>query len=462
MDQKRVGGAPRNPWEAREQLPSPRRLDCIFSALAVPVSALALAMIRRPLVAPIALVLLIAYTVWMARRRAVGTIVAVLAFAFATCAVTVSLSYGVFLLAAVVCISAGSFLMTTQRLPVWSAPALMLVSAVGVYLMTHSWEAALFSLICLPAILLLTLATQRGAPRTTAICYAIGGILLSLLVCFLIAVGKSMGGIGRDSILGFVENFRNARVAEALALRDAMLEFCRELFTGDWLAEYEATMAERYSEAYVAERVTPMLESMRENYALLESTMTDAAITAQTLDLLNLLPGALTVLCMLTAFLSQGLLNASYHSTGMDAVLTPASRVLTVSVTAAVLYALSFLLLLFVPASGMASAVIRNLCLILLPPLLLLGLQAIRLSMTRAPGGMRVFLVLFLIATFLCAGTGAFYLLAMWGAYHRVSAALQMKLIRKMRENGQLPPDFPGQDDREDQDDSDQDQGKKD
>jgi len=108
----------------------------------------------------------------------------------------------------------------------------------------------------------------------------------------------------------------------------------------------------------------------------------------------------------------------------------------------AVIYAVTFILTLLIPSSSMASAVVQNISLILLPGFCVLGVQGILLSLAQARGGMRVFLLLFFGSMLCCYTGGALYILAMWGAYGRVMDALRRKMLEKLNQD-KNDGDFP-------------------
>ena len=92
--------------------------------------------------------------------------------------------------------------------------------------------------------------------------------------------------------------------------------------------------------------------------------------------------------------------------------------------------------MLFLPSGSMAEAVVQNLCLILVPGLCVVGVQHLFIMTAGAKGGWRTFLFISVFALFICYPGGAFYILAMWGAYSVIAANIQRLMIEKMVRDG--------------------------
>jgi hypothetical protein len=185
-----------------------------------------------------------------------------------------------------------------------------------------------------------------------------------------------------------------------------------------------------------------MDEQMREAYDLWAQSLSDDVLRAMVGILFNVLPALVTVLCSILAFLSQMLLNAAYHRTGLNAVLTPDATTFTMSGVSAAIYTLAFLLTLFVSDATMAGAVIRNIALILTPGFCVMGIYDLRQTISRMRGQARFWFTVFVGAMLcLCSGASAFYVLGMWGAYGVGARLLREKMMQKMQdvsgENGE-------------------------
>ena len=135
------------------------------------------------------------------------------------------------------------------------------------------------------------------------------------------------------------------------------------------------------------------------------------------------------------------MLNAVYYNTGLRQVVTPASRIFTMSVTASLLYYVSFLLTMFVDGSTLFGAAMQNVCLILLPGFCVLGAWSLLARIRFSKGGARIFWILLCVSFVCCAGFSALYFLALWGANTTITVALRNRMIQKMREMGGKGPD---------------------
>ena len=388
-----------NPWDKRDLLPSASPKYTVLASLIALLSSVGLGLCGRVAwIAPLITAILFAYVVFAARSPATVTVVLLtamlgLTFGFEGASVVLSLIVGGMTLA---------YLMTVLKR---SYPALLLPLAGFAisFAVSQDWQTSLLALSFLPAALLLSVATVGGKGRTTAICYTEVGYLISLLVLLLFLVQRATGGIGREQILGFFEGIRASVTSEVLATRDGLLSMIAEVPT-----ESAKQLAEQMA-AFYSEDVVSLL--------------------------FNMLPGVAVILCSILAFDAQMLLGVHYVNSGWKDVVTKEYRFFTMSVTAAVLYTLTFVLSLFISPLTMAGAVIQNVSMILLPGFLVLGARSIAVSFARARGGMRIFLILLFGALFCCSG-GGFSLIAIWGAYDRVMVALHKKLSEKIREMG--------------------------
>ena len=346
------------------------------------------------------LVALSAYVIWLVHTPlpAVGlllttVLITTLGSSFAAGAVFLSLAVG--------CMS-GAFLLTSHRLPRWITLLIPVLSVGVAFAVTRDPILSLLALSLLPAAGLLAFATLRDCPRTSILCFCIGGFVLTLAVIVLILIWKTTGGINRTCVLTFVEGTRNSLIEYFLIQRDAALSL-------------------------LAGQVTDA--STQEAYNQIAATFTPDLVRSAVLEFFNLLPALVTVIFSIAAFFGQMLLLSAYHAAGVEKVLTVRVRTLTVSIVAAVLFIVSFVLTLIL-SDSMAYAVSQNLCLILLPLMFLTGFSAL-LAMTRSSTGARVFLLLMLGALFCCYSGGLLYLVALWGAYNRIAAEIQRKIQEK-------------------------------
>ena len=288
------------------------------------------------------------------------------------------------------------------------------VAAVAAFAVIGSWKIALLALGFVPAALLLAVATRLGKGRTTAICFAEVGLLMLLaaVVGYFLYTQSVARGI---SVKEFVELLEDALLRAALEMRDERNGVFGELLGSD---ETMAVVREQFSDEYVG--------------VLIRQT-------------LRLLPAVCCILCGIVAFEAQILLNGLYRSVGWKQVLTPRSMVFTMSTLAAILYFVSFLLMLIPMKNTLIPFVISNLNLILLPGFCVIGFTMLMLNFARAKGGARLVWILLLGGVLCCCSGGpalsllVLSLLAMFGSNSVVLGAMQRKLMDKQNEQDGVP-----------------------
>ena len=153
------------------------------------------------------------------------------------------------------------------------------------------------------------------------------------------------------------------------------------------------------------------------------------------MQLFSVFPAGIAVICSVVAYETQAFLNASYKTVGLSDVLTAKARFFTVSLTAAILFVVSFLLTMFLSPNTVMGAMMQNLSIILMPGLCVIGTQSIVATIRHARGGARI-IFLFIALFCLCCMGGVFYMLAFWGAYGIVMVTLQKKMVEKIIQNG--------------------------
>lgn len=403
-----------NPWAEPSSLPPVKKSFTAVTALAFFLCSCCLALCCYEWGVVLLLVSLFAYVVYAAHSPKVAAWV--LSGAVLITTLTATLAVGaIFLAMAVGCMS-GAFLLTTvKRIPMATVLVIPLAAVALSFALTQSPALSLLSVAFVPAAILLALATRLHHARTSALCFAIGGFLLTAVIAVLVLVYKATGSLNRSALQSFAELCRNGLFDYLVGIRTELLSLLSEADSG---------------------------EEMQKMYNELSTTLSDEAIRGAISSLFNLLPALITVAASIIAFLSQILLLAAYHTAGLEKVLTPKARMLTVSATAAIIYLVCFLLMFFLP-NGMALAVVQNIALILSPILLLVGVQTLLGMIAKAKGGMKIFLILAIVAMLCCYSGGVFLLLAAWGAYSRIAALIQQKIYEKMgqRPNGPSDPD---------------------
>ncbi len=406
MNQQMQDQEMKNPWIDRESIPKVAPRHIVLAAIACFVCALCLPLCANEWIALGVLAILFAYVAIAVRSPIAVTLVLVTAVA----AVIVgggSFTVGAVFLAVAVGTATCAYLITVVRLPYL---VLLLPFAAGMlaFLLGSDVLVCLLSLAFLPAAALLAIATVKGSDRTTAICYTIAGLLVSLVAVLLIPVYQEYGHVGRSAIVGYVDTLRNGALQTLVLLRNELLE----------------TMSQAVQDA-----------ATQEAYDSLAMLMSDEMLSDLVSIAFNILPAMAVVVCSIVAYEAQGMLNAVYYNTGLRQVVTPASRVFTMSVTSAVIYLLTFILSLVIPSSSMISAAVQNICLMLLPGFCVLGIQSAFVSLARAKGGMRVFLLIFFGSMLCCYTGGVLYIVAMWGAYGRIMQGLRHKMLEKLNQN---------------------------
>lgn len=406
MNQQMQDQEMKNPWSDQGPIPKVVPRHILLAAIACFVCALSLPLCANEWVALGVLAFLFAYVAIAVRSPVAVTLVLVTAVV----AVMVgggSFTYGAIFLSLAVGIATCAYLITVVR---FSYFVLLLPFAAGAvaFLLGADLLVCLLSLAFLPAAALLAVATVKGCDRTSAICYTIAGMLASVIVLLLILVYQEYGRVGRSAIVGYIDTLRNGTVQTLVLLRDELL----------------ATMSQAVQDA-----------AAKEAYDNLAVMLSDETLSDLVSIVFNILPAMAVVFCSIVAYEAQGMLNAVYYNTGLRRVVTPASCFFTMSVTAAVIYLLTFILTLVIPSSSMVSAVVQNICLMLLPGFCVLGIQSAFVSLARAKGGMRVFLLIFFGSMLCCYTGGALYVVAMWGAYGRIMQGLRHKMLEKLNQN---------------------------
>ena len=396
MEEKEI----QNPWKIRERIPSPRALPVVLSALALLLSCLQIAQPYGELLSLVAMGLLFAYAVLMARTP--GVVVPLLLTAVIPTLFGFTFSVSAFLLSTVMGVASCAFLLTSVRRSFLFL--LLPVGAFGIaWALTGDPLSACAAFAILPAALLLAFATRRGEARTSAIAFTAAGLAavggLVILIPLLLAAREAGTDVG-----SYLQNLCFEAVTTVRDELFALIEADTELQT----------------------------EAMQEQIRLLKETLTDAGIREMlNTVILPLLPGFLLGLAAILSFLAQMLLTASYRISGMSAVVTKESCQLLMSIPSAALYMVAFFIFLFAPSGGMVWAVAGNVFLMLLPAFLLVGARSLTVLFFGARGG-RMILLVSVLALFCCNFLGALMVLALWGASGTLLTPLRGWLRRKM------------------------------
>lgn len=395
-----------NPWKNRSELAAPDKRPILWSILAVFLSALVIPLCSYEPLCLAVLAYLFFYVVVMVRSPLPTSVLLLTVFGAVSLSsvFTYRFAVGALLLAAVVGVGASAFLLTTLERG-WITLLLPFGACVVAYLITDNALLSLLAFAFLPAGILLAVATRLGKGRTTAICFAEAGLLLAVLGCvgFLLLRESREAGMALSEYIGSLREL----------VFETAVEFRQEL------------------QSFLNENPEMNDEMSRQ----LMTILTDEFFRESIRLVFNLLPAILCVLCSVIAFEGQMLLGASYRSVGWARVLTPEARIFTMSLPAAVLYFVTFVITLFGSGDSLAMAVIQNLNLILMPGFCVVGCNLLFLSLARAKGGARILFLILALALLCCNLGGGLYLLALFGANSVVLGTLGRRLKEKMEGN---------------------------
>ncbi len=411
----------RNPWQDRSSVPHAKRTAVFLAALAFFFCALALPFSTSENISLAVIAVLFAYIVYVARMPVPVTLL--LLTAFACVLLTGTFAAGAIFLCVTVGVCSGAFLLTALRHS-YFVVLLPVASAVIAYVILQSVEVAFFALVFLPAAILLAIATRTGQRRTTAVCYALGGLLLAVVAGLAFFVWKQSSAAGL-SFYDYIESLRSQLVHLLISVREEMLVLMQEN-----LVQEGGTLTEEAS---------AQLQTIRD-------TLSDALFTDLVALLFNLLPAIIVSACSIVAYEAQALLNANYRTAGLGCVVTEAARTFTMSVASAILFMIAFVVTLFAASDSIPVMVANNLCLMLLPGFCVVAVQSMVAFFASTRGGGRI-LILLLIASMCCCTPGAiFYVLAFWGAYQCVMDAIRKKVTKYISPDEEPPHSEDGED----------------
>ena len=273
-----------------------------------------------------------------------------------------------------------SFLSTTSFIPVASlasviffigmgAVSLLRVNklfAVGCFLIAFGASVLITgdpiaSAVMLPFVLcavLLAIALAKGMRRAPAICLVASGLLVGYVLIITVAIYRLGGQISTELLAALVD--------EAHAI---------------------------------------MLEAFRESVSLLEpemrALMTEEVFNAAFDTMLCTLPAGCIIAISVIAFLAHLLSFMLSVATGYAEKIPEESRPFVLSPVTAVLYVVSFLLMLFAPYMGDSSGLLlltaQNMTLILMPALLLVGVLGIYGFLVQSRGCLNIWAILGII-----------------------------------------------------------------
>lgn len=303
----------------------------------------------------------------------------------------------------------GAYLQTVTR-QFWILPALSVVAAVAAYAVTGDWLMAVMALVILPAVMLLGVATHAGEGCTASVCYAVGGLLIGFCVTLALWLWRTYGALSSELLRGLIDQWKEGFVQAQIASR------------GELIAMIDGQLA---SPDASVER----LEALKTN---LMQVMSDQVIRQSMDALFQMLPAMMFLCCAIPAFLAQRLLNAAYETSHMSAVVTPESEFFTMSLPSAVIYTLSlFVSMIPYEGIGFVSMVAGNLNLILLPGMLLIGLRYFKYQIAHSGRSSRRLVWGTVLLMLLLATSGMLQLGGLFGAYMRITQAVQRAIKKK-------------------------------
>ncbi|MBQ9759749.1 MAG: hypothetical protein IJW16_00210 [Clostridia bacterium] len=395
-----------NPWKKRDEIPYPKTVALIPIVLIYILAALSPIFIGAEQLSLIAYIGLCAGIVYALRMPRI--VISVILASFIPVALLGSFSAGVTVLGIVAGTGCGAVLLTAMPSP-WRTVILPIAAWGIAFAITGDPALSCLTLITLPASLLLALATVTGQRRTTAVCYTIGGLLVTVLALLVIYFVVTYGSVSRDTIVSHFDTQREWVVGILVRYKDEMLKLLTE-------------QGMQGSASYTA----------------LETLMSRENLVTLVAMIYNILPALVIVLCSILAYESQSLVCGTYCTLGMKKMLTPASVAFTMSTASAIIYLVTFFLTAVLPANGMASAVAQNFYLILTPGLILIGFGATVFRFRTTKGGPKIILSILLIFILITDVTALFSLLAFFGALTVIISAIGARMIGKMKE--QMPP----------------------
>ncbi len=424
MSEKMAQNAFAEPWKKRDALPKLRHADILLACLAVLVSAFGICFYGNEKIAYILLIPLLVLAVW--GLRSPGSVTAVLLTALLSSVLFASLAGATVLLSLVLGIGSLAWLFTVTARPY--AAALPPAAALGVFLLTNDLATAALALSFLPGAALLAVATVTHQRRTTAICFCIGGILLSLCIGLGAFFLQTLGTLDFSKISEYLDGVRASLTADMLSLRDTFIEALRESAGTDSAAAAQ----------------------VEETVKTFEELLSPAVFEEVVAIFFSILPALAVIASSVVAFGAQLYLNHSYYRTGWKEVLTLRASVFSMSGVASVIYVVGFLLSMFINTGAVLGAAVQNITLMLLPGFCVMGWGALLAAWRQAKGGYRAFLILLLVFSACCAGFSSLYFLALWGAYATLMTLLHLKMAQKLSGMGGSGQDSDREDDGKD------------
>lgn len=416
------------PWKDRASFSAVPMLDVVFALIALVACALGVALYANEQISFFVLLVLFVYTV--RAMRSMGNTALLLVTALAASLLTASLSGAAVVLSLIIGAGTLAWLLTLGKHPY--LPVLcLLVSAAIAFALTKNVLYALLALSFLPAGILLAIATLTHQRRTTVICFGIGGFLISIAIPAVVWLFRTCGTLDPGVLREYLETLHTDAVNGLLYLRDALLNYLETSLGADGV--------------YSAKDIAAVVEELR-------ATADEATLRGVVTTLFGVAPALAVIACSILSFNAQLLQGSMYRNIGWKQVLTRQASVFTMSVSAAILYDVGFIIMLFFGASSVFGVAMQNLCLMILPGFCVIGWGTLLGTLHRSRMGARI-LWLVLLAVLVCfSGMLAPFLLALWGTNAVIMAAIHIRMLKKMSETLSDADRKDGQDDNDDND----------
>ncbi len=390
-------------WANRNMFPAASRIQVALAAIVCVLCSVGLPMCLWSGIPDTAanwlgiglLVLLSAYVIFVARFPLLTVILLGTAY-FAVS--LLGFTGGAAVLVLTVGIAAGALLMTATCRPYLLLACHVAAFAV-VFAITRVPAFALLSFLTLPASLFMAISTVKGGSRTSIVCAATAGLALSFVGLIVFLIYEQTGSLKSDVLVPYINSLRDSALTALQSIRDEAIATA---------GEQSADAAKALSEMYGDDMLKSLIAGV-----------------------FNLIPALIIAICMVLAYEAQILLLALHNAAKMPFVNTVNVIRLRISVPAAIIFTVSFVLTLVLPDGEMASAVAQNLAVILLLPFCLVAVRQLFTAMRGGSFG-RLALPLILGFALCCCSYGSFYFLALYGAYCTCRQAIDEAARRKM------------------------------
>ena len=293
------------------------------------------------------------------------------------------------------------------------APVLLLAVAYGLgFLATSNPVTALLAFAFLPAAALMAWAHARDLGRTNTVLHALLGFILVVLATLCVVLWRSYGSVNYNSLMRLINGIKDLFVAIGGEAGTLLLESLES-------ASAQSSLSQE------------SLEQLRESF---NQIFSESSLRVIADTIMGLAPALIIAPTLIISYLSDVVLLRKYYNTEWRSRMTPAACSLTIGPATGLVYFVCFLVVMFANGQNVFVMTIYNMCLILLPGLCLTGVNVILQNARHARGWMGMASILLLVAAFCCIGFSSLYFVALWGAYATIAAALQQKIMQKMKD----------------------------